>query len=78
MIELYVYSTKMSPENQGVFQLLKEVNFRRILAFCSSRKWGHFEWRLACIRLACRAGPNDTNRSIIFIIIEVGQEIETG
>jgi len=25
----------MSPGNQGVFQLLKEVTFRRILAFCS-------------------------------------------
>ena len=29
---------KMSPENQGVFQLLKDVTFRRILAFCNSRK----------------------------------------
>jgi hypothetical protein len=27
MIELYVYSTIMSPGNQGVFQLLKEVVF---------------------------------------------------
>ncbi len=26
----------MSPGNQGVFQPLKEVTFRRILAFCSS------------------------------------------
>ncbi len=26
----------MSPGNQGVFQLLKEVTFRRILTFCSS------------------------------------------
>ncbi len=42
MIELYVYSTKMSPGNQGVFQLLKEVTFRRILTFYSSEKWGHF------------------------------------
>jgi len=33
MIELYVYSTMMSPENQGVFEFLKEVIFRRILAF---------------------------------------------
>jgi len=31
----------MSPENQGVFQLLKEVAFRRILGFYSSRKWNH-------------------------------------
>jgi len=42
MIELYVYSTKISPENQDVFQLLKEITFRKILAFYSSRKWGHF------------------------------------
>jgi hypothetical protein len=32
----------MSPENCGVFQLLKEVTFRRILTFCSSQKWGCF------------------------------------
>ncbi len=32
----------MSPENQGVFLLLKEVTFRRILAFYNARKWGHF------------------------------------
>ncbi|MHC4243604.1 MAG: hypothetical protein ACYSU4_14455 [Planctomycetota bacterium] len=32
----------MSPENQGVYQLLEEVNFRRIQAFYNSRKWGHF------------------------------------
>jgi hypothetical protein len=36
MKELYVYSTIMSPENQGVFQLIKEVTFRRILAFYNS------------------------------------------
>jgi hypothetical protein len=29
----------MSLENQGVFQLLKEVAFRRILVFYYSRKW---------------------------------------
>jgi len=29
---------KMSPENQGVFQLLKDVTFRGILAFYNSRK----------------------------------------
>jgi hypothetical protein len=28
----------MSPENCGVFQLLKEVTFRRILAFYSSMR----------------------------------------
>jgi len=32
----------MSPENRGVFQLLEEVIFRRILVFCSSCKWGCF------------------------------------
>ncbi len=32
----------MSPENQGVFQPLKEVTFRRNLAFYGSRKWGGF------------------------------------
>jgi hypothetical protein len=47
MIELYVYSTIMSPGNQGVFQLLKEVTFRRILASCSLRKWGYF-WGALC------------------------------
>jgi len=26
----------MSPENQCVFQLMKEMTFRRILTFCSS------------------------------------------
>ncbi len=31
----------MPPGNQGVFQLLIEVTFRRILAFYSSRKWDH-------------------------------------
>jgi len=30
----------MSLENQGVFQLLKEVTFRRILVFYVARKWG--------------------------------------
>jgi len=32
----------MSPENQVVFKLLKEVTFRRILVICSSRKWDYF------------------------------------
>ena len=32
----------MSPENQGVFLLLKEVTFRRIKVFYCSKKWGHF------------------------------------
>jgi len=29
----YVYSTTMSPGNQGVFQLLKEVNYLRVIVF---------------------------------------------
>jgi len=53
----------MSPGNQGVFQLLKEVTFRRIVGFCSSRKWGHFEgicsW-LDALWLAGGIGPKDT------------------
>jgi len=32
----------MSPENQGVFQLLKEVTFRKILAFYNSRQGDRF------------------------------------
>ncbi len=32
----------MSPGNQGVFQLMKEVTFQRILTFCNSEKWGRF------------------------------------
>ena len=39
----------MSPGNFGVFQLLKEVTFRRILVFCSSRKWGHLESALGLL-----------------------------
>jgi len=38
----YVYSTNMSPGNQGVFKLLKEVTFRGIVGFYNSRNWGHF------------------------------------
>jgi len=30
----------MSPENQGVFQLLKEVAYRRIVAFFAARENG--------------------------------------
>ena len=32
----------MSPENQSVFQLLKEVAFRRIMVFYNTRKWWYF------------------------------------
>jgi hypothetical protein len=31
----------MSPGSEGVFQLLKEVTFGRILAFYDALKWGH-------------------------------------
>ena len=30
----------MSPGNQGVLQLMKEVTFRGILISCNSRNWG--------------------------------------
>ena len=36
----------MSLENQGVFWLLKEVTFQRILVFYKALKWGH--WGLFC------------------------------
>ena len=32
----------MSPGNQGVFQLLDEVAFRRVLVFYNSQKWERF------------------------------------
>jgi hypothetical protein len=32
----------MSPGNQGVFQLQKEVTFQRILTFYNMCKWNHF------------------------------------
>ena len=43
------YGDMMSPENQGVFQLMKEVTFRGILVFYNLRKWGYFEgaWAVA-------------------------------
>jgi len=50
----------MSLENRGVFQLLKEVTFRRILAFYNSRKWGYFggiHGRLSALCLAGGIGP---------------------
>jgi hypothetical protein len=37
------FGVKTSPENQGVFYLLKEVTFRRFLTFCGLRKCGNFE-----------------------------------
>ncbi len=52
MIELYVYSTKMSPENRDVFQLLKEVTFRRILAFFQLARMGAFWWHLCMAQCA--------------------------
>jgi len=41
----------MSPGNQGVFQLLKEVTFRRILAF--RNLWKRGNWRYYIILLCC-------------------------
>jgi hypothetical protein len=38
----YIYSTMMSPGNQGVFQLVGRITFRRILVFYSTGKWGFF------------------------------------
>ncbi len=35
------FSDKMSLENQGVFRLLREVIYRRILMSYISRKWDH-------------------------------------
>ncbi len=43
----------MSPENQGVFQLLKEVIFRIILAF-----WNSWEGQL-CLRVLVCDVPQD-------------------
>jgi len=42
LLHYVIMGDKMSPENQDALQLLKEVNFRRILTFYSSEKWGHF------------------------------------
>ena len=61
----------MSPENRGVFQLLKEVTFRRILAFYSSQKWGHFGGicvRLKVLWLAGGTGLKASNRTVVFTI----------
>jgi hypothetical protein len=55
----------MSPENQGVFKLLKKVAFRGILVFYNSRKWGRFggicTW-LGALWLAGGTGPEDFGR----------------
>ncbi len=79
MIELYVYSTMMSPENCGVFQFLKEVTFRRILTFCSSREWGHFGgicvWPSA-LWLADGTGPRASDISVVFAINRANDECE--
>ena len=69
----------MSPENQGVFQLLKEVTFRRILAFYSSRTWGHFEAlcpRLSVLWLAGGTGPRASDISVVFAINRANDECE--
>jgi len=56
----------MSPKNHGVFQLLKEMTFRRILVFCSSwERWlsyariGQTSWwdRSGYAHLRCWARP---------------------
>jgi hypothetical protein len=44
MIELYVYSTIMSPGNQGVFQLLKEVIFEELWYFETRENGAILEW----------------------------------
>ena len=54
------FGDKLSPENQGVFQLLKEVIFRRILAFYNSRKWALLvvlETQVDALWLAGGSGP---------------------
>jgi len=46
----------MSLENCGVFQLLKEVTFRRNLELYDARKWIHFHGALSpsySFRLQC-------------------------
>jgi len=49
----------MSPGNQGVFQLLKEVTFRRILVFYDERKWGILWVLRARARLDGEIGPRN-------------------
>ncbi len=49
----------MAPENQAVFQLLKEVTFRRILAFYNSRKWGHLGVMLGLLSALLAGGGTD-------------------
>jgi len=61
----------MSPENQGVFQLLKEVTFRRILTFYNSRKWCHFWGGLSTVLVACIT----VTGSVIIIVVK--HSIET-
>ena len=39
----------MSLENHGVFQLMKDVTFRRILAFLQLMKMGPFSWCLVTL-----------------------------
>ena len=57
------FGVRLLPYLSGVFQLLKDVVFRRILTFCNSRKWGNiwgslrlllFCSLLFCFLLLCR------------------------
>jgi len=47
----------MSPCNQGVFQLLKEVTFRGILVFCNSLRHQQFHQALTAFFLC----PKDSH-----------------
>jgi hypothetical protein len=49
----------MSPENQGVFQFLKEVTFQRILAFLQVTKMGLFWEYLFAVWCTSRFGLGD-------------------
>jgi len=62
MIELYVYSTKMSPEKYGVFQLLKEVTFEEFWHFTAKENeaiFGVLGARLVRFWLAGGTGPRN-------------------
>jgi len=69
----------MLTENEVVFQLLKEVTFWRILAFCSSREWGHFGaicvWPSA-LWLAGGTAPRASDISVVFAINRANDECE--
>ena len=59
----------MSPGNQGVFQLLKEVAFRGILAFYDSRKWGYLGWFVrGPVRFWLAGGNGPENHCFVLVI----------